>query len=76
MTVTLAPPSTLRRPISPHRDSREAERELLVCYHRSGDLEAREELVQRFLPLARELRCATPTPTSPSTTCSRSPAWA
>ncbi len=55
MTVTLAPPPTRRRRISPNCDPREVERELLVCYHRSGDLQAREELVQRFLPLARDL---------------------
>jgi RNA polymerase sigma-B factor len=30
-----------------------AERQLLVSYHRDGDLAAREELVKRFLPLAR-----------------------
>jgi RNA polymerase sigma factor (sigma-70 family) len=34
---------------------REAERELLLRYHRDGDLGAREELVERFLPLARDL---------------------
>jgi len=33
----------------------EAERQLLVRYHLEGDLRAREELVERFLPLAREL---------------------
>ena len=32
-----------------------AERELLIRYHRQGDLAAREELVERFLPLARDL---------------------
>jgi RNA polymerase sigma-B factor len=31
------------------------ERELLVRYHMDGDLAAREELVERFLPLARDL---------------------
>ena len=35
--------------------AREAERRLLVQYHRDGDLAAREELVERFLPLARDL---------------------
>jgi RNA polymerase sigma-B factor len=34
---------------------RAKERELLVRYHRNGDLAAREELVERFLPLARDL---------------------
>ena len=36
-------------------DSREIERRLLVRYHELGDLAAREELVERFLPLARDL---------------------
>ena len=31
------------------------DRRLLVRYHRHGDLSAREELVHRFLPLARQL---------------------
>jgi RNA polymerase sigma-B factor len=35
--------------------AREAERQLLVRYHRNGDLAAREELIERFLPLARDL---------------------
>ena len=34
---------------------RAAERELLIRYHRSRDRAAREELVERFLPLARNL---------------------
>jgi RNA polymerase sigma-B factor len=37
------------------RDAREAERRLLVDYHREGDVAARDELVARFLPLARDL---------------------
>jgi RNA polymerase sigma-B factor len=36
-------------------DSREIERRLLLRYHELGDLAAREELVERFLPLARDL---------------------
>ena len=36
-------------------DARETERLLLVRYHEQGDLAAREELVERFLPLARDL---------------------
>ena len=36
-------------------DARETERLLLVRYHEDGDLAAREELVERFLPLARDL---------------------
>ena len=35
--------------------ARELERELLIRYHEFGDLAAREELVERFLPLARDL---------------------
>src|SRR4051812_12811700 len=31
------------------------ERQLVLRYHDSGDLEAREELIRRFLPLARKL---------------------
>src|SRR5919106_2635897 len=48
-------------PTKPHRSSRdraasrEVERRLLVRYHVEGDLAAREELVERFLPLARDL---------------------
>jgi len=33
----------------------EVERQLLIDYHSEGDLAAREELVERFLPLARDL---------------------
>jgi RNA polymerase sigma-B factor len=56
--VALAPPGAARFPN--HRaldreDPREAERQLLVRYHLDGDLAAREELVERFLPLARDL---------------------
>jgi RNA polymerase sigma-B factor len=36
-------------------DSHETERRLLVRYHEDGDLDAREELCERFLPLARDL---------------------
>jgi len=36
-------------------EARELERQLLIRYHREGDLAAREELVVRFLPLARDL---------------------
>jgi RNA polymerase sigma-B factor len=35
--------------------ARELERLLLLRYHEHGDLAAREELVERFLPLARDL---------------------
>jgi RNA polymerase sigma-B factor len=36
-------------------EARERERKLFIEYHRDGDLGAREELVERFLPLARDL---------------------
>ena len=58
MAVALAPPSLFRVPRRRDCDRAEAqktERELLVRYHREGDLAAREELVERFLPLARDL---------------------
>jgi RNA polymerase sigma-B factor len=48
-------PRRRRRSGSGRADAPEAERQLLARYHRWGDLAAREELVQRFLPLARNL---------------------
>jgi RNA polymerase sigma-B factor len=55
--VALAP--TLFQTTNPERldraTARELERELLIRYHRDGDLAAREQLVRRCLPLAREL---------------------
>ena len=36
-------------------DAREIERRLLIRYHEDGDIAAREELCERFLPLARDL---------------------
>jgi RNA polymerase sigma-B factor len=41
----------------PHsgEDPREIERRLLLKYHEEGDISARTELVERFLPLARDL---------------------
>ena len=56
--VALAPasfPGIPRRRDCDRADPREAERQLLVRYHHEGDLAAREELVERFLPLARDL---------------------
>jgi RNA polymerase sigma-B factor len=61
--VALAPasiPRIPRRKDSRRKDcdraeARETERQLLVRYHHEGDLAAREELVERFLPLARDL---------------------
>ena len=56
--ATLAVPrvawNTRRAPCT-GADARETERLLLVRYHEEGDLAAREELVERFLPLARDL---------------------
>jgi RNA polymerase sigma-B factor len=56
--VALASPTLLRRGPSSVRDqaqARETERHLLVRYHVEGDVSAREELAERFLPLARDL---------------------
>jgi RNA polymerase sigma-B factor len=60
--IALAPAQPARVPERhrPHRPGdrahgREIERQLLVRYHLEGDLAAREELVERFLPLARDL---------------------
>jgi RNA polymerase sigma-B factor len=44
-----------RRKPSDRAEARAVERQLLVRYHFEGDLAAREELVERFLPLARDL---------------------
>jgi RNA polymerase sigma-B factor len=54
----LAPPRMRRaerRPACTGEDPRETERRLLIRYHDEGDLAAREELCERFLPLARDL---------------------
>jgi RNA polymerase sigma-B factor len=57
--ATIASPRTMpwaqRRPQCAGTDSRETERQLLIRYHEEGDLAAREELCERFLPLARDL---------------------
>jgi RNA polymerase sigma-B factor len=56
--VALAPPRQSQTTRPERRDraaERELERQLLIRYHRAGDFAAREELVQRFLPFAREL---------------------
>ena len=49
------PPSPLR--LAPHMSSTSTreDRRLLLRYHEQGDASAREELVERFLPLARQL---------------------
>ena len=48
-------PRNQRRAPCAGADARETERLLLVRYHELGDLAAREKLVERFLPLARDL---------------------
>ena len=56
--VALAPPRLSQSTRPERRDraaTREHEQALLARYHRVGDLEAREELVERFLPFARGL---------------------
>jgi RNA polymerase sigma-B factor len=57
--VALAPASfpqrMPRRKDCDRNDARKTERQLLARYHREGDLAAREELAERFLPLARDL---------------------
>jgi RNA polymerase sigma-B factor len=57
--IALAPAGSLRIPRRrkpcDRAQARETERQLLLRYHREGDLAAREELVERFLPLARDL---------------------
>jgi RNA polymerase sigma-B factor len=56
--VALASPSIPRfahRKDVDRAEARETERQLLIRYHREGDLGAREELAERFLPLARDL---------------------
>src|SRR6185295_20263271 len=56
--VALASPSLPRFPKrreATRAQARENERQLLIRYHRDGDLNAREELVERFMPLARDL---------------------
>jgi RNA polymerase sigma-B factor len=56
--ATLAAPRTApvpRHAPSAGEDARETERRLLFRYHEEGDLEARAELCERLLPLARDL---------------------
>jgi RNA polymerase sigma-B factor len=56
--VALAPPrlsQTIHAEAGDRAVARGLERDLLVRYHECGDLAAREELVERFLPLARDL---------------------
>ena len=56
--VALVPPrlsETTRPERSERAAARALEQALLVRYHRAGDLAAREELVERFLPFARDL---------------------
>jgi len=56
MPETLAAPAPPPLRSQPARDPREArDNELLVRYHRHGDLDAREALAARFVPVARDL---------------------
>jgi RNA polymerase sigma-B factor len=58
VTLASASPAPTPRSKATHREcapARATERELLLRYHRWRDLAAREELVERFLPLARNL---------------------
>ena len=48
-----SPTPITRRPIRDRAEAREVERRLLLRYHQEADLAAREELVERFRPLAR-----------------------
>jgi RNA polymerase sigma-B factor len=52
-----APPTERQAPFVVHtaRQRNAAERRLVERYHLHGDLQAREELIRRFLPLARKL---------------------
>ena len=54
-TLAIPQPRTTCRATCVSTDTREAERLLLVRYHEEGDIAAREELCERFLPLARDL---------------------
>ena len=56
--VALATPSLprfSRRTPCDRAEAQETERQLLIRYHYEGNLAAREELAERFLPLARDL---------------------
>jgi RNA polymerase sigma-B factor len=56
VVLAVASPAPIpRRTVGNRAAAREVERRLLVRYHHHGDLAAREELVERFLPLARDL---------------------
>jgi RNA polymerase sigma-B factor len=54
-TIAAPLPRLRHRTTVDRADTRKTERRLLTRYHRDGDLAAREELVERFLPLARDL---------------------
>jgi len=57
MAATVPPgePQSNRSSPETPEERRRRDQELLVRYHRDGDLVAREELVLRFMPLARQL---------------------
>jgi RNA polymerase sigma-B factor len=53
MPISFAARSAPRRPFDPHASA--YERSLLLRYHLEGDIAAREELVERFMPFVRDL---------------------
>jgi RNA polymerase sigma-B factor len=55
LTTAAVPPGPNPGPPETIDERRQRDHELLVRYHRDGDLDAREELIVRFLPLARQL---------------------
>jgi RNA polymerase sigma-B factor len=55
MSVTFQRAATRHPHLAGARTPAEYERSLLSAYHATGDLAVREELIERFLPLARDL---------------------
>jgi RNA polymerase sigma-B factor len=55
LLAPLPPRRSRRADCAGSRDPRQFEVDLLSKYHKTGDLLAREQLVERFLPLARDL---------------------
>jgi RNA polymerase sigma-B factor len=61
--MSTQPPTASDRGSGPER-SRE-DRELFIRYHRGGEAQARDQLVERFLPLARQLARRNPRASEP-----------
>lgn len=55
MPATVAPAAAEALPESARTDRRADDERLLLRYHRNGDLDAREQLIERCIPLARQL---------------------